>query len=36
MVQTVSPPFCTVTDPVGEPVVPDVTVAEMVAEPSLP
>ena len=36
MVQTVLPPFCTVTEPLGEPVVPEVTVAEMMTEPSSP
>jgi hypothetical protein len=36
IVQTVLPPFCTVTDPDGDPVVPDVTVAEILMDPSLP
>ena len=36
MVQTVAPPFCTVTEPLGEPVVPEVTVAEMVTDLSSP
>ncbi len=36
IVQTVVPPFWTVTEPVGEPVVPEVTVAEMVTDPSSP
>ena len=36
MVQTAVPPFCTVTDPLGEPVVPEVTVAEIATEPSSP
>ena len=36
MVQTVLPPFCTVTEPVGEPVVPEVTEAEMMTDPSSP
>jgi hypothetical protein len=36
IVQTVLPPLCTTTGPDGEPVVPDVTVAEMFTEPSLP
>jgi hypothetical protein len=34
--QTVVPPFFTATDPVGDPVVPDATVAEMSAELSSP
>ena len=36
IVQRVSPPSCTVTEPVGEPVVPEVTVDEMTTEPSSP
>ena len=36
MVQIVVPPFWTATNPVGEPVVPDVTVAEITTEPSSP
>ena len=36
IVQSVAPPFCTVTDPVGAPVVPEVTVAEITTEPSSP
>ena len=36
MVQMVLTPSCTVTDPVGEPVVPEVTVAEMATAPSSP
>ena len=34
--QTVSPSFCTAIDPVGDPVVPDVTVAEIGTALSLP
>ena len=36
IVQTVLPPFCTAIDPVGDPEVPDVTVAEMPTALSLP
>ena len=36
MVQTGSPPLGTTTEPLGEPVVPEVTVAEMVTDPSSP
>jgi len=36
IVQTVVPPLRTGTDPVGDPVVPDVTVAEMSKELSSP
>jgi hypothetical protein len=34
--QTKLPPFCTVIDPVGDPDVPDVTLAEMRTELSFP
>ena len=34
--QSVIPALCTATDPVGDPVVPDVTFAEITTELSLP